>query len=98
MKRSRMLLLGAAMLAAASGVHAADPHWTAAIGTGRASDSGKQSVRSVATVSVVTANRASNSQPHWTARIGTGDPTRSEEKPLVVGRVAQPQACSCPAP
>jgi hypothetical protein len=98
MKRARILMLAAVLAAAASGTQAADPHWTAAIGTGRASESSKPAVRSVRAVSVPTTDRAVTSQPHWTARIGTGDASRAEEKRLTFGQLEAVRACSCPAP
>ena len=60
----------AALLSAPS-VHAAAPHWTAAIGTGHASESTSNSASTVASTNatgVVTS-------PHWSAFVGTGHAT-----------------------
>jgi hypothetical protein len=97
MKPVRMLLIAAVLASAASGVQAADPHWTAAIGTGRVSEGGQRAVRNVPAPSEL--NQASTtSQPHWTARIGTGNAARSGEKSRTFGRLEAARACSCSVP
>jgi hypothetical protein len=64
----------AAILSASSTYADATPHWTAAIGTGRASNGN-------ATATLATATGLPSS-PHWSASIGTGHATDATSQPF----------------
>lgn len=70
----------AALLSTASAYAGAAPHWTAAIGTGRASN----------TDSTVIQSKASGTpgSAHWTASIGTGRVSEASKPPRATAAVA----------
>jgi hypothetical protein len=76
MKTLRATFIAAALLSAASAYADVAPHWSAAIGTGRVSESTSKST------SQATPASASGiaSAPHWSASIGTG---RANDAPPV---------------
>jgi hypothetical protein len=84
------IAFAAALLFASSAYADATPHWTAAIGTGHASES----TSNRASIATRTHRTSVGTSPHWTAFIGTGRTTEAKHSATAKASAAGSPAAS----